>query len=123
MAIKRHFFPNGGQESIVLKTLWPGEHDVFRDYSGDNPLGRLILAECSRADSGGSIVLFCSETQVVKSDHLVVPIIELEEGEAVITIDEGEEYQIPVQTRQYGTGSILYRHVARPPLIPMDEAA
>lgn len=123
MAIKRHFFPSDGEESIVLKTLLPGEHDFFRDFSEGNSLGRLVLSECSRADSGGSVVLFYSETQVVKANHLIVPIIEVEEGEAVITIDEGEEFELPVRTLEYGIGSVLYRHDTTPPFLSKQEAA
>lgn len=108
MAIKRHFFPNGTDDSIPWRTLFPGEQDAFRDFSSGS-LGRLVMTECSRADDGGAISLFVSETKVVEASELVIPVIEIAEAEGIITLDEGDECELPIKSMLYGTGTLLFR--------------
>src|SRR6478752_7782830 len=109
MPVIRHFYPNGSSESIVWQPVKPGRHDAFRDYSTSS-LGRIILTECDQADHGGVIALFETTTQPILAQHLVVPIIELALGEAVITLEQGEEYELDIKSQVYGPGTVLFRH-------------
>ncbi|HET6864093.1 MAG TPA: hypothetical protein VFH37_02765 [Candidatus Saccharimonadales bacterium] len=124
MALKRHFFPDRGGEPIEWLPVMPGERRYFRDYSSANSLGRLVAAECSLADSGGAIELFSSEIRPVEeAEHLVIPIIELELVEGIITLEEGEEYPLPIISIKHGAGTVLFQHDNKSTLRPMDEAA
>lgn len=113
MPIHRDFYPNGADKRISWQTVMPGEHIAFRDLS-QGTLGRMVLTECSRADSGGQVSLFVSELLPIKAENLVIPVLEVEEGEAVITIDEGEEFEMPVKSVKHGVGTVVFRHENHP---------
>lgn len=109
MPIHRDFYPNHGDDRISWRTVMPGEHIAFRDLS-QGKLGRMVLTECSQADSGGRVSLFISELLPIQADNLVIPVLEVEEGEAIIRIDEGEEFEMPVKSVKHGVGTVVFRH-------------
>jgi hypothetical protein len=124
MSIKRQFIPEDGGEKFNLQPVLPGRHDFFRDYLKDKKLGKLVMTECSHADSGGLVTLYSHEIQLVNpADELIVPLIEIEEGETVITLEEGDSFKLPVRMLEYGEGEVLFEHDNTPRLILMREAA